>query len=63
MKKLLLCILVSASLIACTSKETKTEKTGTVTTSGPDVDLIKKSITAFANGDWATYASTYADTA
>jgi ABC-type antimicrobial peptide transport system ATPase subunit len=67
MKKLLLSILVSATMIACTTKETKTEAktetTGTVTASGPDVDLIKKSITAFANGDWATYASTYADTA
>ena len=71
MKKLLLCILVSASLIACKNQETKTEsKTetatetkGTVTTTGPDVELIKKCITAFANGDWATYASCYADTA
>ena len=67
MKKLLLCFLVSASLIACTNQETKTEAktetTGSVTTTGPDVDLIKKSITAFADGDWATYASTYADTA
>ena len=67
MKKLLVGILVLASMIACTSQETKTEvkteTTGTVTASGPDVDLIKKSITAFADGDWATYASTYADTA
>ena len=67
MKKILLCFLVSASLIACTNQETKTEAktetTGSVTTTGPDVDLIKKSITAFADGDWATYASTYADTA
>ena len=67
MKKILVGIFVLASMIACTSQETKTEAktetTGTVTASGPDVDLIKKSITAFANGDWATYASTYADTA
>jgi hypothetical protein len=67
MKKIILCFLVSASLISCTNQEikteAKTETTGSVTTTGPDVDLIKKSITAFADGDWATYASTYADTA
>jgi hypothetical protein len=71
MKKLLLCILVSASLIACTNQETKTEAkievtpetTGTVTTTGPDVDLMKNSFTYFANGDWAKLASCYADSA
>ena len=46
MKKIILCFLVSASLIACTNQETKTEAktetTGSVTTTGPDVDLIKK---------------------
>ena len=70
MKKLLLCFLVSASLLACNNQEAKTETKpatpetkGTVTSPGPDVDLIKKCITAFANADWATYASCYADTA
>ena len=70
MKKLLLCFLVSASLLACNNQEAKTETKpatpetkGTVTSTGPDVDLIKKCITAFANADWATYASCYADTA
>ena len=66
MKKLLFFAMIASSLFACKSEtktEAKTETTGSVTTTGPDVDLIKKSITAFADGDWATYASTYADTA
>jgi hypothetical protein len=67
MKKIILCFLVSASLIACTNQdsktEAKTETTGTVTTTGPDVDMLKEGTTAFANGDWATVASNYADTA
>ena len=67
MKKLLLCFLVSASLIACTNQETKTEAkietTGSVTTTGPDVDLMKKSFTFFANADWTNLALCYADSA
>jgi hypothetical protein len=67
MKKIVLLFLTATTLFACKTNEVKTETaasaTGTVTTTGPDVDLIKKSITAWADGDWATYASTYADTA
>ena len=67
MKKLLLGLIVTVSLIACTNQESKTESktetTGTVTTTGPDVDMLKKGTTAFANGDWVTAASNYADTA
>jgi hypothetical protein len=71
MKKLLLCFLVSASLIACTNQKTKTETkieaiteiTGTVTSTGPDVDMMKNSFTYFANGDWANLALCYADSA
>jgi hypothetical protein len=59
---------MSAYLIACTNKEskkteTKSEATATVAFSGPDVDLIKKSLTAFAKGDWETWKTTFADTA
>ena len=65
MKKLLLCFLVSASMIACTTKETKTEAktetTGSVTTTGPEVEMMKNSWTYFANGDWANLALCYAD--
>ena len=67
MKKILLCFLVSASLVACTNQETKTEAkietTGSVTTTGPDVDLIKNVNTYFVNGDWTNLASCYADSA
>lgn len=67
MKKIVLLFLTATTMFACKPTEVKTETTtsatGTVTATGPDVDLIKKSITAFADGDWATYASTYADTA
>ncbi|MEI6586251.1 MAG: hypothetical protein WCL56_09200 [Sediminibacterium sp.] len=67
MKKITLFLITTISLIACTNQESKTEAktetTGTVTTTGPDVDMLKKGTTAFANGDWATVASNYADTA
>ncbi|MEY4052007.1 MAG: hypothetical protein EB092_05135 [Chitinophagia bacterium] len=67
MKKIVLLFVTVTTLVACKTNEVKTETaasaSGSVTTTGPDVDLIKKSITAWANGDWATYASTYADTA
>ncbi len=67
MKKIVLLFVTATTLFACSTTEVKTDSaastTGTVATSGPDVDLVKKSITAWADGDWATYASTYADTA
>jgi hypothetical protein len=71
MKKILLSLIVTASLIACTNQESKTDEKsklaadtkGTVTITGPDVDLIKNSFTYFANGDWAKLASCYADSA
>jgi hypothetical protein len=67
MKKIVLLFVTATTMFACAPTEVKTDTaasaTGTVTATGPDVDLIKKSITAWADGDWATYASTYADTA
>lgn len=33
------------------------------TTTGPDVDLLKKLMESFASGDWATYRSCFSDTA
>ena len=71
MKKILLSILVSVSLIACTNQEAKTETKieettetdGSITTTGPDVELMKNSFTYFANGDWANLALCYADSA
>ena len=67
MKKIALLFVTATTMFACVTTEIKTDSAaaaaGTVTTSGPDVDLIKKSITAWADGDWTAYASTYADTA
>ncbi|MFA9206578.1 MAG: hypothetical protein ACEQR6_07875 [Burkholderiaceae bacterium] len=67
MKKIILLFLTATTLFACKTNEVKTETaasaTGTVTSTGPDVDMLKKGSTAFANGDWATVASNYADTA
>ncbi len=69
MKKTILVALMATTLFACQQNVTKTETattvaaTGTVTTTGPEVDLIKKAVDAFASGDWAGYAACYADTA
>jgi hypothetical protein len=68
MKKLVLCFLVSATMIACTTKETEKAETtavttGSVTTTGPDVEMMKNSWTYFANGDWDNLALCYADSA
>jgi len=67
MKKIILLFVTATTLFACKTSEVKTETTasatGTVTSTGPDVDMLKKGTTAFANGDWATVASNYADTA
>ena len=46
-----------------TEIKTDSAAAGTVTSTGPDVDMLKKGTTAFAEGDWATVASNYADTA
>jgi len=58
MKKIILCFLVSASLIACTNQETKTEAktetSGSVTTTGPDVEMMKNSFTYFVHGYYAS---------
>jgi hypothetical protein len=69
MKKILLSMLVLATMIACTPKETtneagtevKSDSIGTVTSTGPDVDLIKNAFKYFAIGDWTNLAASYAD--
>ncbi|MEN9382709.1 MAG: hypothetical protein RI940_1592 [Bacteroidota bacterium] len=71
MKKTLLLSVICATLFACSTPEEKkeTSETGTataagsVTTTGPEVDLMKKAQNAWAAGDWDTYLSCYADTA
>jgi hypothetical protein len=65
MKKTILVALIATTLFACQQNVTTTTTTaaGTITTTGPDVDLMKKAGNAWATGDWATYLSCYADTA
>ncbi len=69
MKKTILVAMMATSLFACKQNETKTEtasavaEVSTVVKEGPEVDLMKKAITAYANGDWATAASCFSDTA
>lgn len=73
MKKTILVAIIATTLFACsTPAENKGEATasGTATAGtsscvkeGPEVDLMKKAITAYASGDWATMASCFADTA
>ncbi len=67
MKKTILVAIIATTLFACKQNETKTETaaagTSAVTTSGPDVDLMKKAAESWASGDWAGYLSCYADTA
>lgn len=65
MKKTILVALIATTLFACQQNVTTTATTaaGTITTTGPDVDLMKKAGNAWATGDWATYLSCYADTA
>jgi hypothetical protein len=56
------------TLFSCkNASETATAETATPSSScvkeGPEVDLMKKAITAYASGDWATMASCFSDTA
>ena len=67
MKKTFIVALLATTLFACsTPAETKVEATtGTtsVTTEGPDVELMKKAAESWASGNWDAYLSCYADTA
>lgn len=60
MKKLLVCILVSASMIACTSKETKTtnDDDTNIATFKENSKIVEASMNAFTRNDlneWDTY--------
>lgn len=68
MKKTIFLAFIATSLFACKQTETKVETTASTSTSscvkeGPEVDLMKKAVTAYAKGDWATMASCFSDTA
>jgi hypothetical protein len=71
MKKIFLAVLTATTLFACSTPAENKEgasvaaaaSQGTVTKTGPEVELMKKAITAFANADWATMASCFSDSA
>jgi hypothetical protein len=69
MKKTIVIAFLSATLFSCTTTNEKpaTAETATVKSScvreGAEIDLMKKVITAYSNGDWATFASYFSDTA
>ena len=67
MKKVLLIAVLATSLFACNAPAEKAAPAAGAGSScvkeGPEVDLMKKAITAYASGDWATMASCFSDTA
>jgi len=68
MKKTILIALFAVTLFSCkNASETATTATVATTSScvkaGPEVDLMKKVVTAYSNGDWATMATCFSDTA
>lgn len=68
MKKTILIALFAVTLFSCkNASETATTETTASTSScvkeGPEVDLMKKAITAYTSGDWATMASCFSDSA
>jgi hypothetical protein len=69
MKKTILVAMFATTIFACSTPGEKTASAGTDATAsscvkeGPEVDLMKKAIIAYSNGDWATAASCFSDTA
>jgi hypothetical protein len=75
MKKLVMPFIMATVLFACASGENTATGTtsgtattppvseGTVTTTGPEVELMKKAGNAWATGDFVTYLACYQDTA
>ena len=68
MKKVLLSLLVTATLLACKDQQTTSatpvpNASGYTLDSSANIDLVKKSNAAGTSGDAATYKSTYADSA
>jgi hypothetical protein len=67
MKKTILTAILAITLFACQQNVTKMESIpaafNSVTTTGPEVALMKKALNAWATADWDTYLSCYADTA
>ena len=67
MKKTIFVAILATSLFACKApaenNATTSTSTTSVTTEGPDVELMKKAAESWASGNWDAYLSCYADTA
>ena len=69
MKKTILVAMFATTLFACSTPAEKTASAETDATAsscvkeGPEVDLMKKAITAYTAGDWATFSACFSDTA
>jgi len=69
MKKTILVAMFATTLFACSTPSEKTATTATDATAsscvkeGPEVDLMKKVVTSYSAGDWATLATCFSDTA
>ena len=69
MKKTILVAMLATTIFACSTPGEKTATTATDATAsscvkeGPEVDLMKKVVTAYSAGDWATMATCFSDTA
>lgn len=69
MKKTILVAMFATTLFACSTPSEKTASTAIDATAsscvkeGPEVDLMKKVVTAYSAGDWATMATCFSDTA
>ena len=69
MKKTILVAMIATTIFACSTPGEKTATTETASTAsscvkeGPEVDLMKKVVTAYSAGDWATMATCFSDTA
>jgi hypothetical protein len=69
MKKTILVAMFATTLFACSTPSEKTATTATDATAsscvkeGPEVELMKKVVTAYSAGDWATLGTYFSDTA
>ena len=68
MKKTILVALFATTLFACSTPAEKTATATDATASscvkeGPEVELMKKVVTAYSAGDWATMATCFSDAA
>ena len=66
MKKTILVAMFATTLFACSTPSEKTATDATASScvkEGPEVDLMKKVVTSYSAGDWATLATCFSDTA